>query len=94
MMGALLKLQLQEQQAQVMEQQQLVLGASRTLFMASRGTPETALSCWYESQPDIRARLIAGWKQFKADIENYQVPEVIPAGAVARPMQDLPAVSV
>ena len=77
-----------------MEQQLLVIGASRVLFMASRGTPESALSCWYESRPEIRARLLAGWKQFQADIENYQAPEVIPAAAVARTMEDLPAVSV
>ncbi len=77
-----------------MEQQLLVIGASRTLFMASRGTQESAMSAWYESRPEIRARLIAGWKQFKADIESYEAPEVIPAAAVARTMEDLPAVSV
>lgn len=76
-----------------MEQQLLISGASKVLFMASRGTEETARHEWYESRPEIRARLLAGWRQFAEDVQNYQPPEVIPA-AVARTMEDLPAVSV
>ena len=76
-----------------MEQQLLISGASKVLFMASRGTEETARREWYESRPEIRARLLAGWRQFAEDVQNYQPPEVIPA-AVARTMEDLPAVSV
>ena len=76
-----------------MEQQLLISGARRVLFMASRGTAESEQHEWYESRPEIRARLIAGWRQFSEDVKNYQAPEVIPA-AVARTMEDLPAVSV
>lgn len=76
-----------------LEHQLLVSGADRTLFTTSDGTPENTISCTYVSQPERRAALIAGWKQFAEDLKNYQPVEVIPA-AVARPTLDLPAVSI
>jgi putative phage-type endonuclease len=69
-----------------LEQQLLVTGASKVLLMASSENQEAAEYCWYESKPDRRAQLIAGWKQFKADLESYVPQEVIPA-AVATPIE-------
>lgn len=76
-----------------LEQQLLVSGAKRVLFTISDGTEDRFVNIWYESKPERRARLIAGWKQFAEDLENYQHVEVIPA-AVATPQAQLPAVSV
>jgi len=74
-----------------LEQQLLILGAEKCLFMASNGDGQ--LHAWYESDPAMRATLIAGWKQFAEDLANYAPPEVIPA-AVAAPQASLPAVAV
>lgn len=76
-----------------LEQQLLVSGAAKILFTVSAGTEEKTVHCWYESKPERRAQLIAGWKQFAADLAAYQPVEVIPA-AVAAPQMQLPAVSV
>lgn len=76
-----------------LEHQLLVSGAGRAIFTTSDGTPENTISTTYYSQPERRAALIAGWKQFAEDLKNYQPVEVIPA-AVARPTLDLPAVSI
>lgn len=61
--------------------------------MTSDGTEERMEHGTYKSMPERRSALIAGWKQFAIDLENYQHQEVIPA-AVAAPQEQLPAVSV
>jgi predicted phage-related endonuclease len=80
-----------------MEQQQLVTGAKRTLFSAcqfdAEGNPTEERHCWYESDPALRSEILAGWKQFDADLAAWVEParaEVV----VAAPVQALPAVSV
>lgn len=74
------------------EQQLMVSGAERALFTACDGEQITA-QLWYESKPERRAQLIAGWKQFAEDLAGYQ--HVEPAAvAVAAPIKDLPAISV
>lgn len=79
-----------------LEHQLLVSGAQRALFTTSDGTPEGTHPLWYESKPERRAQLIAGWKQFAADLAAYVPPEPKPAPApvVAEAMESLPAVSV
>lgn len=76
-----------------LEQQLLVSGAEKILFATSDGTAEGATHCWYASKPERRAALIAGWKQFKADLATYQPTASTPA-VVATPTEALPAVSV
>ena len=75
------------------EQGLLISGAKRCLFMASSGEKETMRFVWYESDPNVRAALIAAWHQFHRDLSEYVPQEVIPA-AVAAPQTQLPAVSV
>lgn len=75
-----------------LEQVLLVTGASKVLFDASRGKPELP-GVWYESNPELRARIIEGWKQFKSDLANYAPEEVKPA-AVGEVIKDLPALVV
>lgn len=74
------------------EQQLLVSGAQRALFVGCDG--ETIRGqLWYESVPERRAQLIAGWKQFQSDLAEYVPQEIIPA-AVAAPQEQLPAVVI
>lgn len=76
-----------------LEQQMLVSGARGIWFCASDGTEDDSLLIYYESDPEMRAKLIAGWKQFAADLANHVEPEYIPA-PVGKAVTSLPAVSV
>lgn len=76
-----------------MVQQMLILGARKCLFMASNGDKKTMRYAWYESDASKQTRLLAGWKQFEADLANYQHVEIIPA-ATATPVMALPALSI
>lgn len=76
-----------------LEQQLLVSGAERAYFTTSDGTPENTVGMWYESVPARRAQLIAGWKQFAADLAEYQHVETV-APVVAAPIKDLPAIVI
>lgn len=75
-----------------LEHQLLVSGAERTLFMASQGTEETALHCWYESVPERREKVIAGWKLFANDLSNY-VEKAEVEKVEAQPIRELPAIA-
>jgi predicted phage-related endonuclease len=76
-----------------MEQGLLLSGAKRCMFSASKGTRESMRSVWYESNPELRAKIIPTWKQFMADVAAYVPVEVIDK-PVAAPVTALPAVSV
>jgi len=76
-----------------MEQQLMVSGATKCMFMASNGNNEPPLAAWYEPDPTMRARLIAGWQQFARDVANYTPISAILA-PVATPIQALPALLV
>ena len=76
-----------------LEQQLLVSGADRILFATSDGTPDKALTCWYESKPVRRAALIAGWKQFAADLAAY-VPSTVEVKQIGRTPDNLPALRI
>ena len=77
-----------------LEQQLLVSGAERVLFTASDGSEEGTLYLWYSSQPERRARLLYGWRQFQRDVAAYDPAAERPAQAVAAPVESLPAVIV
>lgn len=76
-----------------MDQQLLVSGAKKCLFMVSDGTKEKMAWCWYATTPAKQAALFAGWTQFRADLAAY-VPQEVIAPAVAAPTLNLPAVSI
>ena len=76
-----------------LEQQLLVSGAGRVLFMCSSGNPALKEQVWYESDPAMRARLLAGWQQFARDVASY-APAVTTPAPVATPIQALPALLV
>lgn len=75
------------------EQGLLVSGADRCLFMVSDGPADTAVYCWYTSQAPLRARIIAGWRQFAADVAAYQHVEVVEPEK-APPPAELPELMV
>ena len=79
-----------------MEQQLLVAKAEKCLFIASQWNGDTLVEkrhCWYSSDKELRAEIIAGWKQFAKDLSTFVPQEVLPV-AVATPVTALPAVSV
>ena len=81
-----------------MEQQAMVSGCERILFMASEWTGDGQLieerHCWYMPDQELRAQIIAGWEQLEKDVAAYDPTAERPAPAVATPMESLPAVVV
>ena len=79
-----------------MEQQLMVSGADRVLFMATKWDGDTLAEerhCWYASDQKLRASIIAGWEQFDVDLALY-IPPLIAPVLVAAAQETLPAVSV
>lgn len=80
-----------------MEQQLYISGAEKCLFMATRWGKDDALTekvtFWYSPDLELRAKIIAGWKQFAIDLANYERVEVIEK-TVAAIVKDLPALSI
>lgn len=74
-----------------LEQQLLVTGASKALFMASDG--EREISAWYFPDLELRAKIVAGWKQFEVDLANFEAPAPQAPKSVAEPVKALPAIN-
>ena len=73
-----------------MEQGLMLSGAGKCLFTVSDG--EVFVSAWYESDPDLRAKIIPTWQQIEADVAAYVPPS--PSAVekvVAEPVEALPA---
>ena len=58
-----------------LEQQLLVSGAERVLFVCSDGTRDKYVSMYYSPVPGRREELIAGWAQFEQDLGEFVVKE-------------------
>lgn len=67
-----------------LEQQLLVSGAEKVIFVASNGTEENLHFAEYTSIHSLRKQIINGWKQFAIELKNYQPREikVIPEGII------------
>ena len=76
-----------------LEQQLLVAGAEKVIFVCSDGTPEKFASMEYRPVPGRADALRAGWDQFAADLAAY-VPTEAVAPVEAAPIESLPAVVV
>lgn len=79
-----------------MEQQLLVSGAERVLFMATKWADDTLIEerhCWYASDAALRAKIVAGWEQFAKDLIEFTptAAEVKPTG---RAPETLPALHI
>ena len=73
-----------------MEQQLMVCGGDRVLFTAATKDGSDVRRCWYSSDAALRAEILAGWKQFDADLKTY-VPAAAVEKVVAEPVEALPA---
>ena len=76
-----------------LEQQLLVTGAEKAIFVCSDGTDENFVQMEYTPVPGRAAQLMAGWLQFDADLAAYIPVEAVVA-PVASPQIGLPAVSI
>lgn len=80
-----------------MEQQLMVSGAERVLFMGSKWDADDELveerHCWYASNPKLRADLIAGWAQFEQDLAVY-APPAAASEVVGHTPETLPALRI
>jgi putative phage-type endonuclease len=74
-----------------LEQELLCSEAEVVYFVVSDGTNHRVAE--YRSRPELRASLIAGWKQFRADVAAYVHTEESPP-PVVEPVEALPVVRV
>jgi len=79
-----------------MEQQLMVSGAERCLFMASSWNGDKLIEerhAWYYPDQELRSAILQGWTQFSIDLENY-VPEAVEVIPVGRTPETLPALHI
>jgi putative phage-type endonuclease len=80
-----------------MEQQLLISGADKCLFMASSFDDDDVLVekviVWYEPDMQLRKQIQAGWVQFEKDLATY-VPAVIVEAPKANVVIELPALFI
>lgn len=79
-----------------MEHQAMVSGAERVLFMASKWAGDELAEerhCWYVPNPELRAKIVAGWAQFETDVAAYE-PAVAAPIASGRAPDQLPALRI
>ncbi|WP_339484175.1 YqaJ viral recombinase family protein [Pseudomonas sivasensis] len=76
-----------------LEQQLLVSGAERVIFVCSDGTPENFVHMEYRPVPGRAAQLIEGWKQFEADLASFEMTNA-PSIVVGKAPDELPALRI
>ena len=76
-----------------LEQQLLVSGAERVIFVCSDGTAENFVSMEYRPVAGRAEQLIEGWKQFEADLAEH-TPQAAAVEVVAAVIETLPTLSV
>lgn len=76
-----------------LEQQLLVSGAERVIFVCSDGTPENFVSMEYRPVPGRAEQLVEGWKQFEADLATFEMAEA-PSIVVGKAPDELPALRI
>jgi putative phage-type endonuclease len=80
-----------------MQQQCMVSGAERVLFMASKWDEFDQLieerHCWYDSSPELADVITAGWAQFERDLADFQ-PEPVAVKPVGKAPDHLPALHI
>lgn len=80
-----------------MEQQCMVSGCERVLFMASKWNGDQLAEerhCWYTPNPELAARIAAGWAQLEQDLCDYVPPAVEAPKPTGRAPDTLPALRI
>ncbi|MEJ5125814.1 YqaJ viral recombinase family protein [Comamonas sp. MYb21] len=86
-----------EYQVQMEHQAMVAETVERTLFLASkwvvnRSTGEWVCeeqrSCWYTPNPDLRAKIVAGWAQLEQEVAAYQPEAEAPQPAPESKLRD------
>ena len=73
-----------------LEQQLMVSGAEKAIFVVSDGTPEKMVYMHYLPVEGRKEALIAGWAQFDVDLKNFN-PQTYAEKPEAAPVAELPA---
>jgi predicted phage-related endonuclease len=84
-----------------MEHQAMVSQCERVFFMASEWRQTSGgwelveqRHCWYMPNPELRARIVAGWAQLEADIAAFEPGPASEPAPVGRAPETLPALSI
>lgn len=76
-----------------LEQQLLVSGAERVIFVCSDGTAENFVHMEYRPVAGRATQLIEGWKQFEADLASFEMADA-PSIVVGKAPDELPALRI
>lgn len=79
-----------------MEQQCMVAGCKRVLFMASKWKGEELVDMyhvWYDSDPALADQIRRGWEQFHIDLAGFKAADPV-AKSVGRAPSGLPALRI
>jgi predicted phage-related endonuclease len=76
-----------------LEQQLLVSGAEKVIFVCSDGTAENFVSMEYRPVAGRAEQLVEGWKQFEADLANFEMADA-PSIVVGKAPDELPALRI
>lgn len=81
-----------------MQQQCMVSGCERVLFMASKWDEFDQLieerHCWYTSNPELAAQIKAGWEQFARDLAEYVPQKAADPKPIGKAPDHLPALHI
>ena len=76
-----------------LEQQLMVSGAEKAIFVVSDGTPDKMVHMEYFSDPDLRQAILDGWVQFDKDLAEYTAGP-IDDKPQAQALMELPALNI
>ena len=76
-----------------LEQQLLVSGAEKAIFVCSDGTRDNFVSMEYRPAPGRAEQLVAGWKQFEQDLAEFVPTESAPM-VIGKAPDELPALRI
>src|SRR5471032_2038039 len=76
-----------------LEQQLLVSGAERVIFVCSDGTEQNFVSLEYRPVAGRAEQLVEGWKQFEADLASFEMADA-PSIVVGKAPDELPALRI
>lgn len=80
-----------------MEQQLLVSGAERVLFMTSKWNDEELIEerhCWYYPDLKLRQELVDGWAHFAKDMAEFVMPAAAGPAPAGKAPETLPALHI